>query len=108
MDWFPFAIRYKLDRAALKLSLHQWQSLSLDTRLDLLHSPLELGFISTALRCGASFAGVPQAQAEMDAMEVAQLLECSSEEASTWLALSTPFARYALRKRSKINVNSEQ
>lgn len=84
------------------MSLHQWQSLSLDTRLDLLHSLLEHGFIDAALRSGAIFAGVPQLQSEMDAVEVAQLLECTSKEASTWLALSTPFARYALRKRGKI------
>lgn len=104
LHWFPFAVRYKLDRAALTLSLDQWQSLSIDTRLDLLHSLLEQGFIQAALRSGASFSGVPKIEAEMDEAEVAHLLECTREEASSWLAFSTPFARYALRKRGKIIV----
>lgn len=104
LHWFPYAVRYKLDRAALTLTLEQWQSLSIDTRLDLLHSLLEQGFIQVALRSGASFAGVPKIESEMDEAEAARLLECTGEEALSWLTFSTPFARYALRKRGKIVV----
>lgn len=101
LHWLPLAVRYKLDGAGLKLSLNQWQSLTISTRLDLVQLLPVQGFAETALKSGAYFVGAPQIQAEMDEVEAAQLLECTSQEASLWLALSTPFARYALRKRAK-------
>ncbi len=100
LHWLPLAVRYKLDGAGLKLSLKQWQSLAIGTRLELVQL-LEQEFVETALRSGANFVGAPKIPAEMDEVEAALLLECTSQEASLWLALSTPFARYALRKRTK-------
>lgn len=101
MHWLPLAVRFKLDGAGLKLSLKQWHSLAPSTRAGLLQLLPGRGFVEAAQNSGAYFVEVPQVQAQMDEVEAAQLLECTHQEAVEWLALSSPFARYALRKRAK-------
>jgi len=101
LQWIPLAVRHKLDGAGLKLTLNQWQSLTLATRVDLLRLLPAHGFIEAALNAGAFGAGARQGTVEMDEVEVARLLTFTHQEAVRWLASSTSFARYALRKRRK-------
>lgn len=101
LHWLPLAVRYKLDEAGLKLSLIQWQSLTITSRLGLVKILPKDGFVERALESGAYVTGVPQLQAKIVEVEAAQLLGCTRQEAALWLASSTPFSRYALRKRVK-------
>lgn len=40
LTWLPLAVRYKLDRCGVRISLAQWQALDLPTRTALLEAPL--------------------------------------------------------------------
>jgi hypothetical protein len=105
LQWLPLALRHKLDGARLKLTLKRWQSLAPKVRVNLLRILPENGFADAALLAGAHVAvGLSERQANMDEAEASHLLNCSRERAAQWLAASTSFARYALRKRERVSL----
>lgn len=55
LRWVPLAVRYKLDRCSLHISLDQWHMLPLDVRSALVSLPLGEGgwFEQLALSAGA-------------------------------------------------------
>ena len=98
LRWLPLAVRFKLDCAGLKFTLDQWQALPLSIRVDLLHLLVAETFAETAQKAGASSVEIQQDQ-EIERAQAAELLGCSSQEATSWLDSSTPFAKYMLRKQ---------
>jgi hypothetical protein len=100
LQWLPWAVRYKLDGASLKLSLSQWQALDPETRKDLVRRLPADGFEALARRAGARNACRPGADDPViDAADLAPLLGCDVEAARTWFAGASSFARYAMGKR---------
>ncbi|HSW17933.1 MAG TPA: nitrate reductase associated protein [Ramlibacter sp.] len=50
LQWLPLAMRYKLDVLGLRLTLAQWQALSLEERRLLVTSPVDAGSAAASLR----------------------------------------------------------
>ncbi|NML46760.1 hypothetical protein HHL11_23655 [Ramlibacter sp. G-1-2-2] len=91
LAWLPYAVRFKLDECGLTLSLRDWQQLALAERAALVRTPLvpgTTGFEQLARACGAGDdAGGQRTDGNVEGV--------ASQD---WLARSTPFARYVLRK----------
>ena len=96
--WLPLAVRHKLDGCGLRLSLNEWQALSLAARQQLLQAPAGSEFAKRAVDVGANRDSRPRKPVRMDAAKVAETLDCDAAAARDWLATATPFAHYALIK----------
>lgn len=103
LHWLPLAVRHKLDGAALRLSLEQWQALPLRSRRDLLcRLPVE-GFAAEARKAGARIAVHHKIrQGVIDEVEVARSLDCHLRDARDWLAGASSFALFAMEKRMRL------
>ena len=98
LAWLPLAVRYKLDRASLHLTLHAWQALSIDKREALVISVSEDEFRGAAIQCGATHR-ISVAFDNLDMDLVSEAFGCDADGAARWLEESTGFSRYVLRKR---------
>lgn len=96
--WLPLAVRHKLDGCGLRLSLKQWQALSMAARLRLLQLHAGPEFALRAIEAGANRDIRLRKPVLVEAAAVAQTLDCDAASARAWLAASTPFAHYALVK----------
>lgn len=98
LAWLPLAVRHKLDGCALRLSLGQWQALSLATRLELLQLPAGAEFARWAVQAGAHRDTRVRAPVRLTIEELVRALRCDATGATAWLAGATPFAHYVLHK----------
>lgn len=96
--WLPLAVRHKLDGCGLRLSLREWQALSLAARQQLLQAPAGSDFAMLAVEAGATRDSRLREPVRIDAGKVAETLDCDAAAARDWLATATPFAHYALIK----------
>lgn len=99
--WLPLAVRHKLDSCALRLSLADWQALSMAARLQLLQLRAGSEFAMRAVEAGATHDTRLRKPVRCDAAQVAQALDCKAAAAQACLTAATPFAQYALVKLSK-------
>ena len=99
LHWLPWAVRFKLDGEGLRLSLQQWQALPLAVRAELVRLLPSQGFAVYARQAGASTDNGPRTVRDpIRARHLAGLFGCSLQEATNWLAIATPFARFAVAK----------
>lgn len=100
LTWLPYAVRFKLDECGLRMSLRDWQQLSVAQRAALVHAPLlpgTGGFRPLALAIGAKPDAVESHSAARKPSHVD--LRCLPiTEVEHWLAFATPFARYVAGK----------
>lgn len=99
LTWLPYAVRFKLDACALRISLREWQGLQLRERQALVLAHLVRGiegFRAIALASGATadHSG-PRPEVVLTASDYAGLVQAV---VSGWRVGSTPLARYVLRK----------
>lgn len=99
--WLPLAVRHKLDGCGLRLSLKEWQALSLAARQQLLQAPAGSEFAKRAVDVGATRDNRLRKPVRMDAAKVAETLGCDAAAARHWLEAATPFAQYAIAKFRK-------
>lgn len=104
LTWLPYAVRFKLDECGLRLSLREWQQLTMGEREALVHAPLlpgTGGFRLLALALGAKLDAVrlrTPANGLLDGIDLGRL---QIADADYWLTSATPFARYVIEKLAK-------
>ena len=99
LRWLPLAVRYKLDLLRARLSLNQWQALTLPERERLLRCKPGDEFTRLATQAGATaFTSPVQHKEALDCATVAAAFGCTQSEAQLWLASASPFALYVLGK----------
>lgn len=102
LHWLPWAVRHKLDCAGLSLTLDQWQALPLLERRTLVQLVHEDEFAVHARDAGARTDRRHACGQEIDAIDLASLLNCDLVQARDWLSCASQFARYVAQKRVRL------
>lgn len=103
LKWLPWAVRYKLDEAGLRLTLGQWQKLPFLSRAELVRRLPEQDFALEARKAGAKTSDECRLkQRQIDVSAAAVVLDCTSTEALAWLNHASGFSRYAMEKLTSL------